>query len=103
MKKTDDEYFDSKEFQDLLETYEHSVNAGEPVFMDAEELSDIADYYQFIGQADEAEEAINLALSLAPGAIAPLTYRIHQALYEGDIDKAREYYDQNRRCRQLPA
>ena len=56
MKKTDDEYFDSKEFQDLLETYEHSVNAGEPVFMDAEELSDIADYYQFIGQADEAED-----------------------------------------------
>ena len=94
MKKTDDDYFDSKEFQDMLEAYEHSVNAGEPVFMDAEELSDIADYYQYTGHADEAEEAITLALSLAPGSIAPLSYRIHQALFEGDIEKAHEYYDQ---------
>lgn len=92
--KANDEYFDSKEFQDMLEAYERSVKAGEPVFMDAEELSDIADFYQFTGQADEAEEAITLALSLAPGAIAPLTYRIHQALFEGDPQKAREYYDQ---------
>ena len=94
MKKTDDDYFDSKEFQDMLEAYEHYVNAGEPVFMDAEELSDIADYYQYTVHADEAEEAITLALSLAPGSIAPLSYRIHQALFEGDIEKAHEYYDQ---------
>ena len=82
--KVGDEYFDSAEFKDLLNAYETSVNAGEPVFMDADELTDIADYYQYTEHMDEAEKAISLAMSLAPGAVAPLTYRIHEALYNGD-------------------
>lgn len=94
MKKTGDEYFDSEEFHDLLAKYELSVNTGQPVFMDADELSEIADFYQMQGQADEAEEAISLALSLSPGAIAPLTYRIHEALYHGDVEAAKEYLSQ---------
>lgn len=92
--KIDDEYFESAEFKDLLNTYETAVRAGEPVFMDAEELTDIADYFQYTGRADEAEEAISLALSLSPGSIAPLTYRIHQALFEGDTRKAWEMFNQ---------
>ncbi|MBQ7510591.1 MAG: tetratricopeptide repeat protein [Prevotella sp.] len=94
MKKTGDEYFDSEEFREMLDEYEKAVSAQEPVFMDAEELADIADYYQYTGHADKAEDAITLALSLSPGAIAPLTYRIHQALYEGDTRKAWQMYDQ---------
>jgi tetratricopeptide (TPR) repeat protein len=89
--KTGDDYFDSKEFQELLETYEKAVNAGQPVFMDAEELAEIADYYQMQGHLEEAEKTIQLALSLAPGAIAPLTYRIHEALYNGDTKAAWDY------------
>ncbi len=91
MKKTGDEYFDSEEFRELLAAYEKAVNTGQPVFMDADELSEIADYYQMTEQVDEADEAINLALSLAPGAIAPLTYKIHEALWEGNTEEAREY------------
>ena len=92
--RSNDEYFDSAEFQDLLNTYEKAVGAGEPVFLDADELADIADYYQYTGRVDEAEKAISLALGLSPGSIAPLTYRIHQALFEGDTRKAWEMYDQ---------
>jgi tetratricopeptide (TPR) repeat protein len=94
MKKTGDEYFDSDEFRDLLSEYEQAVNTGQPVFMDADELAEIADYYQMEGQADEAESAIRLALSLSPGAIAPLTYRIHEALYNGDVPLAKSYLSQ---------
>lgn len=94
MKKTGDEYFDSSEFRDLLSEYEEAVNAGEPVFMDADELAEIADYYQMTGSMDEANKAINLALSLSPGAIAPLTYKIHEALYNGDVDTAKKYFSQ---------
>lgn len=86
--KVGDDYFDSAEFSKLLNAYETSVNAGEPVFMDADELTDIADYYQYTGRTDEAEKAISLALSLSPGAIAPLTYRIHEALSKGDTQRA---------------
>ena len=91
---TGDEYFDSQEFQNMLASYEQAVSTGEPVLMDADELSEIADYYQMQGQADDAEKAIRLALSLSPGAIAPLTYRIHEALYEGDVEKAKDYLGQ---------
>lgn len=92
--KVGDDYFDSAEFSKLLNAYETSVNAGEPVFMDADELTDIADYYQYTGRTDEAEKAISLALSLSPGAIAPLTYRIHEAIFKGDNQKARLLLDQ---------
>lgn len=94
MKDTDNEYFDSEEFRELLEEYETSVNTGQPVFMDVDELSEIADYYHFKERYDEAEEAINLALSLSPGAVAPLTYKIHEALWNGDPSLARDYLDQ---------
>ena len=94
MKKTGDEYFDSEEFRELLAEYEDAVNMGMPVFMDADELSEIADYYQMTERFDEADEAINLALSLSPGAIAPLTYKIHEALWKGDTKAAHDYFDQ---------
>ncbi|MCR4957020.1 MAG: tetratricopeptide repeat protein [Prevotella sp.] len=94
MKETGDEYFDSEEFRELLAEYEDAVNMGMPVFMDADELSDIADYYQMTERFDEADEAINLALSLSPGAIAPLTYKIHEALWNGNTEQAKEYLAQ---------
>lgn len=94
MKKTGDEYFDSDEFREMLATYEEAVNTGQPVFMDADELAEIADFYQMTEQYDEADDAIELALSLAPGAIAPLTYKIHEALWNGDTEEARNYLDQ---------
>lgn len=92
--KTGDEYFDSQEFQELLTSYEEAVSSGQPVFMDAEELAEIADYYQMTNHQDQAEEAINLALSLAPGAIAPLTYKVHESLYYNRIDDAEHYFNQ---------
>lgn len=89
-----DGYFDSEEFRELLAEYEDAVNMGMPVFMDADELSEIADYYQMLERYDEADEAINLALSLSPGAIAPLSYKIHEALWRGDTKEARNYLNQ---------
>ena len=93
MKKTGDEYFDSEEFREMLATYEEAVNTGQPVFMDADELAEIADFYQMTDHYDEANEAIDLALALSPGAIAPLTYKIHEALWNGNTSEAREYLD----------
>ena len=78
----------------MLANYEESINAGLPVLMDADELADIADYYQMSEELDKAEEAITLALSLAPGSIAPITYRIHEALFNGDTQTAWEWLDQ---------
>ena len=94
MIKTGDEYFDNKSFEDLLAKYEHALNTNQPVFLDADELTDIADYYQNICEPDKAERAINLALSLSPGSSSPLTYRIHQALDNDNIELAKEFLSQ---------
>lgn len=92
--KTDDDFFESTEFHDLLSEYEQAVASGSPVFLDADELTDIADYYQMNGQDEEAEHAVRLALSLSPGAIGPLSYRIHGALYQDDIGQAWRWFGQ---------
>ncbi len=94
MKTTGDEYFDSDEFHDLLAEYEQALSTGQPVFMDADELAEIADYYQMTGQADQADKAINLALNLSPGAIAPLVYKVHEAIWNGDVALAKTYLSQ---------
>ncbi len=92
--KTGDEYFDSEEFREILTEYEKAKSTGAPVFLDADELAEIADFYQFQNKPEDAEKAIQCALTLSPGGIAPLTYRIHEAISLGDTKKAWQYLNQ---------
>ncbi len=78
----------------MLDEYEDALSTGQPVFLDADELTEIADYYQLTGRADDADEAITLAISLSPGAVVPLVYKIHDALYQGDTDEAERLLQQ---------
>ena len=63
------EYFNTKEFKKILSKYEESAKSGHPTYMDADDLADIADYYQYNGHMEEAEQAIDLALSYNPQAV----------------------------------
>ena len=90
MKKTGDEYFDNEEFRELLDNYEESVKSGHPLFMDADDLADIADYYHFTGMDQQAGETIEYALSLYPNATLPNVFKAREALTSGDVDTARE-------------
>lgn len=78
----------------MLEEYEEALDTGQPVFLDADELAEIADYYQLTGLYEKADEAIELALSLSPGAVMPLVYKIHEALYYGRTDEAEQLLDE---------
>lgn len=89
--QTDDEYFDSTEFRDILAAYEESVSSGAPIFLDTDDLIDIADYYTFYGYKDKAAAAVDAALDLAPGAVLPLVYKAREALTAGDVEAARRY------------
>ena len=89
---TDDlAYFESEEFQDILKQYEDSVKSGHPIYMDADDLADVADYYQYGGMLEEADAAINLALHFNPNAVGPLLYKAREALSQQEFDTAREY------------
>lgn len=88
--QTGDEYFDSKEFRDILTSYEESVRSGLPIFMDADDLTDIADYYNYTGDTDRATEVIDFALNMNPGATTPLVFKARAALENENIALAEE-------------
>ena len=71
MQQDDLEYFNSEDFREILSKYEESAKSGHPVYMDADDLADIADYYQYNGRLEEAEEAISLAITYNPQAVGP--------------------------------
>ena len=85
------EYFKTKKFKHLLSQYEEAVQQGNGIFMDADDLADIADYYQFSDRPEEAERAINLAVEYNPDAVGPILYRAREAMTKKDYDTAREY------------
>jgi tetratricopeptide (TPR) repeat protein len=59
--------------------------------MDADDLADIADYYQLHGRTEEAETVINLALEYNPEAVGPLLYRAREAMNRNDFETAQAY------------
>lgn len=85
------DYFESEDFREILEKYETSVKSGQSLYMDADDLADIADFYQYNGRMEEAENAIELAFQYNPEAIGPLLYKAREALSANDFKKAREY------------
>ena len=90
------EYFESEDFKEILQEYEESVKSGQPFYMDADDLADIADYFHYQGCLEEAEQAIELALQLNPEAIGPILYKAREALTKGDFDLARSYAERLR-------
>lgn len=90
----DDEYFKSKEFKDILTSYEESVKSGHPVFMDVDDLVDIADYYNYNGRRDDARAAIEFALELNPGAAVPLVFKAREALENENVELAEAYAEE---------
>ena len=87
----DEEYFQSEEFQELLDGYEASIESGAHPFMDADDLVDIADYYSFHDDMEKAEEVINYALELYPDATLPNVFKARDALNRFDFDEADSY------------
>ncbi len=90
----DDGYFDDEEFREMLEDYERTVKSGQPVFMDVDDLADVADYYQQEGRYDDAKKALDRALELQPDSVVALNYQIHNAIDRDDFESAETYLSQ---------
>lgn len=89
MKYEDLSYFDGEEFKAALHQYESALNEGRLVYMDADELTDIAEYYMVKQREDEAYECINMARELHPDAVDPQVFLARQQLFHGRLDKAK--------------
>lgn len=89
MREDDEEvYFNDPEFLEYLQQYEQAHENGEPIYMDAEELTDIAEFYMTQNREEEANEAISLALSLHPNSVDPLIFLARQQMFHDNLDEA---------------
>ena len=95
MRLDDDlKYFETPEFKDILERYETAHRAGLGIYMEADELTDVAEYYAMVHNDNErADEAIQLARQLHPDAVSPQIFVARQAMQEGNIEEARQLCD----------
>jgi tetratricopeptide (TPR) repeat protein len=94
MAKEDNDYFESEDFKEILSEYETSVNSGSPVYMDADDLVDIADYYNMHGEMDKCHQALECATELHPESIAPTIFKAREAMFRGDYELAKKYEGQ---------
>lgn len=82
-------YFESPEFKEVLAKYESSKENHTAIYMDADELTDVAEYYAMVCHDDErADEVIDLALQLHPDAVDPQVFRARKRMLDGDISTA---------------
>ncbi|MCI7310757.1 MAG: hypothetical protein MR536_07895 [Prevotella sp.] len=87
-----DNYFHSKDFLNRLKQYEDAITAGESVYMEPDELTDIAEYYHINNQLEQAVQAVNYALTLFPGSTLPLVFKARwELLKNNEAAKANEY------------
>lgn len=90
----DNKFFNSQEFKEMLHVYEEAQRKGESVYMECDDLVNIAEYYNLSGSFDESIKAVEYAMQLFPSATAPLVFRARIAfMIEKDIDKAKHYVD----------
>ncbi|MCR5179713.1 MAG: tetratricopeptide repeat protein [Bacteroidaceae bacterium] len=90
MRLNDDlKYFESREFKDILEKYESALEAGSALYMDADELTDVAEYYTMVvHDMDKAYRAIDIALDLHPDAVDPRIFLARQMMLQDELEKA---------------
>lgn len=90
MRLDDDlKYFEEPEFKEILAQYETSRETGKPIYMDAEELTDVAEYYALVLQDNDlANEAIELALQLHPNAVDPQIFKARQFMLNDEPERA---------------
>lgn len=94
MKDAMSSYFEDPEFQESLAKYEGMVQNHTPAYFDAEELTDIAEYYIFKGNHEEGNKAIDLALQLHPEYTNALILRVRSLAEQGKLDEAHHTAEQ---------
>ena len=87
-----DKYFESPQFKGAIEKYEEAIRKNDSIYLDVDELTDIAEFYYKNGNIGQTLEAIDYATDLYPGATMPLVFRSRIALIdENNIMLAKKY------------
>ncbi len=93
MFEDDKQYFEQPEFKRALRQYEEGMQETGSVYMDADDLTDIAEYYMVHGRREEADRAIELAVSLHPDSIDPQVFLSRQEMFQNNLEEAHRICD----------
>lgn len=88
MKSEMSSYFEDPEFKESLAKYEGMVKNHTPAYFDADELTDIAEYYANNGRHTDADNAISFALQLHPNDTDALIFRARSLALKGKLEEA---------------
>ena len=86
-------YYQSRHFQRLLHRYEKAVAEGHVPYLEADELTDIAEYYMTGKQDAKANQAIKAAIDMHPDSVDPQIFLARQKMFYGQLDEARSIID----------
>jgi tetratricopeptide (TPR) repeat protein len=94
MREEDEQaFFEDPEFQEVLRKYEEARRSGAPFYMDADDLTDIAEYYMVQEREEQADEAIRIATELHPESVDPQVFLARQQMFHDNLEKAHEICD----------
>ena len=93
MNEDDWRYFHDPEFLEILAQYEEARDEGREPYMDADELTDIAEYYMVIHEEEKASQAIALAQTLHPESVDPQVFLVRQQMFQGNMDEANRLFE----------
>lgn len=87
-----------KDISELVKRYEQALESGKNIYLDADEFSDLAEYYDMQEDTDAAREIIESGLAIHPGSSSLLAKKVRFVIYDGDyvealgmLDKIGEY------------
>ena len=82
--------FERDDFKEDLAKYEEMMANGQSAYFDADQLSDIAEYYAFNNDYEKASEVIEYALKLHPDEEELLVLKGHMLLEQGKTEEAED-------------
>lgn len=86
-------YIRSDEFKELLDSYETARERDEMLYLDSDDLIDIAEYYHSINDYESADDAADYCLELHPDDSSALLFKARMMLIDDhDPEGAREVF-----------
>ena len=79
-----DNIYTTKDFKRKLQQYEVACDTGSSVYLDADDLATISQYYHDRGDINKAIDTADLAVALYPGETIPLALRARIELLDFD-------------------
>lgn len=88
MKNEMSSYFEDPDFKESLAKYEGMVENHTPAYFEADELTDIAEYYASEERHEDADKVIDFALQLHPNDTDALIFRARTLAIKGKLEEA---------------